>query len=121
VLRVKSGGQPPVTRLIEGPMSPADYEGVAGARGSNHGWPRFRECRFAAAYPLAQVMLSDARVPVGVRLEAFNPLVPADPDASGIPAAVMRFVLTNRTAKTVTASICATLPNFIGNDGEETH
>lgn len=100
-----------VTRALEGPIEVSDYEGGSGCDVANHGLPRFSTCTFAAAYPLAQVMLSDPGVPVTVRLEAFNPLVPADADKSGIPAAVLRYVLTNRTGKPVTASVCGTVPN----------
>jgi len=75
---------------------------------------------FAAAYPLAQVLFRDPDCPVDARLEAFNPLVPADPDASGLPVAVLRYALHNRTGAPVTASVCASIPNFVGNDGSQT-
>ena len=52
-------------------------------------------------------------------LEAFNPLIPANADDSGIPIAVLRYTLTNRTNKRVAVSVCGSLPNFIGNDGVE--
>jgi len=84
---------------------------------ANHGLPRFRHCEFAAAYPLGQVSLSDPDVPVTVRLEAFNPFVPSDADASGIPVVALRYVLTNRTGKPVEAAVCGMVPNFIGADG----
>ncbi|MBM4086499.1 MAG: hypothetical protein FJ272_17085, partial [Planctomycetes bacterium] len=45
-----------VTRALEGPIEPVDYEGSAGCRVPNHGLPRFRECRFLAAYPFGQVL-----------------------------------------------------------------
>ncbi len=105
-----------VTRVLEGTIPPP-YEGAMGCTTSNHGLPRFRQCTFDAAYPLGQVNLSDPDVPVTVRIQAFNPLVPADPDASGIPVAVIRFVLKNRTAAPVAAAVCGSLENFIGTDG----
>ena len=116
-LYAKAGKDAPVTRAIEGLIPPDDYEGAMGCPVPNHGLPRFRTCSFAAAYPLGQVLLSDPDVPVSVRLEAFNPLVPPDADRSGIPVAVLRYVLENRTGKTVKASVCGTLRNFIGTDG----
>ena len=115
-LWAKPAGGTPVTRALEGILE-APYEGDRGATDQNHGLPRFRNCTFAAAYPFGQVLLSDPGVPLHCRIEAFNPLVPADPDASGIPAAILRFVLTNRTAKPVDAAVCGTLRNFIGTDG----
>ena len=110
-------GQPPVARAIEGPIPPEDYEGAQGSRAANHGLPRFRQCSFAAAYPLGQVLLSDSDVPLQVRIEAFNPLIPGDADASGWPIAVLRFVLSNPRGRPVTASVCGSLTNFIGIDG----
>lgn len=113
-----SGGDS-VTRALEGPIDLSEYEGSAGCRAANHGLPRFRNCSFAAAYPFGQVLLSDPDVPVDVRLEAFNPMVPGDADVSGLPVAVMRYVLRNRTSRSVVAAVCGSLPNFIGVDGSD--
>ncbi len=118
-LYAKPAGKEAVTRILEGPVELSDYEGAKGSEVPNHGLPRFRKCSFAAAYPLGQVSLRDPDVPVDVRLEAFNPLVPGDADASGIPIAVLRFVLRNRTGRSVTASVCGSMQNFIGWDGTE--
>jgi non-lysosomal glucosylceramidase len=108
---------PSVVRLIEGPLGAEAYEGSHGSEVRNHGLPRFRECRFAAAYPLGQVMLSDPEVPLAVRIEAFNPLIPADATRSGIPIAMLRYVLVNPGDEPVTAAVCGSVPNFIGADG----
>jgi non-lysosomal glucosylceramidase len=108
---------PTVTRAIEGPIELSGYEESHGSTVPNHGLPRFRNCSFAAAYPFGQVMLSDPDVPVDVRIEAFNPLVPGDAKASGIPVVVLRYVLRNKTDKSVAASVCGNMPNFIGMDG----
>lgn len=116
-LWTRTPGKDAVTRALEGPMEPWQYEGGFGCAVPNHSLPRFRHCAFAAAYPLGQVLFSDPDVPVSARLQAFNPLVPADAAASGYPLAVFRFVLTNRTAAPVAASICGSLENFIGQDG----
>ena len=115
-LHARPAGGPAVTRVLEGAIPPP-YEGASGCPAPLAGLPRFRRCSFAAAYPLAQVLLWDPDVPLEARLEAFNPLIPADADASGLPVAFFRFVLTNRTDKPVHASVCASLENFIGADG----
>ena len=116
-LRAKAAGGEAVARAIEGPVEQQYYEGASGAVAPNHGLPRFRRASFAAAYPLGQVMLSDPDVPVDVRIEGWNPMIPGDADSSGIPLAVLRFVLVNKTAKAVSASVCGNLQNFIGQDG----
>jgi len=108
------------TRALEGPIERSGYEESHGSIIPNHGLPRFRECSFETAYPFGQVILSDPDVPVDVRIKAFNPLIPTDPDASGIPVAILRYELHNRTDTPVTVSVCGTMPNFIGMDGSET-
>jgi non-lysosomal glucosylceramidase len=112
-------GETVFTRALEGPLPLAVYEASHGSTAVNHGLPRFREAAFAAAYPLGQVRLSDPDAPVDVRLEAWNPLVPGDAETSGIPVAVLRYVLVNKTLRPLRASVCGTLPNFIGADGSE--
>ena len=116
-LYAKAAGGAAVARVLEGPIAWPEYEGERGARTPNHGLPRFRRCSFHAAYPLAQVALSDHDVPLDARIEAFNPFIPPNAEDSGIPVAVLRFVLTNKSARTVTAAVCGTAPNIIGFDG----
>jgi len=108
-----------ITRAVEGPIDSTQYEGAFGSTLLNHGLPRFRQCSFAAAYPLGQVLLSDPDVPVEVTIEAFNPLVPADAETSGIPVAILRYVLHNKTDETLEVSVCGNVPNFIGPGGRE--
>jgi uncharacterized protein (DUF608 family) len=115
-----TGGAVPFTRALEGPLPLSVYEASHGSTAINHGLPRFRGVSFAAAYPLGQVLLSDPDAPVDVRLETWNPLVPGDEDASGIPVAVLRYVVINKTGRALRASVCGTLPNFIGADGSGT-
>lgn len=117
VLNVKTAGSDPVTRLCEGPLELSEYEGSSGSPAPNHGLPRFSSCSFGAAYPFGEVRLKDPDVPVSVTLNAFNPLIPADADASGIPMAVLRYTLRNTSRKNVTATLCGSIPNFVGNDG----
>lgn len=119
VLHLRSENGETFTRLLEGPLPAEDYEGSHGSGAPNHGFPRFQDCTFAAAYPFGQVNLTDPDVPVNVRLEGFNPLIPTDADRSGLPVAVLRYVLSNGSNQSVTATVCGTIPNFIGNDGTQ--
>ncbi|MFW6163752.1 MAG: GH116 family glycosyl-hydrolase [Planctomycetota bacterium] len=115
-LWAKPKGEEAVARCLEGALLPP-YEGSHGATQANHGLPRFRRCSFLAAYPFGQVLLADRDVPLDVRIEAFNPLIPADVERSSLPIAVLRFVLTNRKRSPVEAAVCGSLQNFIGSDG----
>ncbi|WP_372799266.1 GH116 family glycosyl-hydrolase, partial [Pontiella sp.] len=103
-------------RMLEGPVELTDYEGQFGTRVPNHGFPRFRDAEFHAAYPFGQVVLSDPEMPVRARLKAFNPLVPADPEASGLPVAVLTYELENLSGEELDVSVCGTLPNYIGDE-----
>ena len=104
-------------RVLEGPVQVKEYYGDWGADAVNSGFPRFEETTFAAAYPLAQVDFRHQDVPVQVRLEAFNPLIMGDADKSGIPVAVLRYVLTNTSDEAIETAICGMVPNYIGADG----
>ena len=104
-------------RALEGLIPAADYEGARGSTVPNHGLPRFRQCHFTAAYPFGTVHLSDDDIPLRVELQGFNPLIPADSENSGIPVAVLRYVLHNDTGGDIEAAVCGNLQNFIGTDG----
>jgi non-lysosomal glucosylceramidase len=116
-LTLKSPDGQSWTRALEGPLPYALYEQSHGSTAINHGLPRFRHSSFAAAYPFGQVNLSDPDMPVDARIDAFNPLVPGDEDESGIPVAVIRLVIHNKTDRPLRGAVCGTIPNFIGADG----
>ena len=49
--------------LLEGPVAPGEYEQGEGKSVNHHGFPRFAECSFDAAYPFGRVNLDDADSP----------------------------------------------------------
>ncbi|RPA67850.1 hypothetical protein EF405_12835 [Cyclobacteriaceae bacterium YHN15] len=116
-LYYKEQGKDPEIKVLEGPVSQDEYYGDWGADAVNSGFPRFEKTTFAAAYPLAQINFEHQKVPLDVRLEAFNPLIVGDADQSGIPVAVLRYVLTNNTDSPIETSIVGMIPNYIGIDG----
>jgi uncharacterized protein (DUF608 family) len=118
-IRVAQEGHAPVARVIEGPIPLSAYEGARGSPAAHAGLPRFQVARFETAYPLGQVVLEDPLVPVGVRIQAFNPLVPCDLEASALPVAVLRFVVTSHATVPLDVSLCGSLQNFIGTDGKQ--
>ena len=103
-------------RLLEGPLLPEEYEGETGCRVPNHGMPRFASAVFKAAYPLAQVELADPGLPVAATLEAMNPLVPGDADASGIPAVLLRWRVRNVSNGALKASVAGTILKMDGGE-----
>jgi uncharacterized protein (DUF608 family) len=115
-IRAAGDGTAPVARCLEGPLT-SGYEGWSGAPVPHAGLPRFTGASFHAAYPLAQVALSEEGLPFDVRIEAWNPLIPTDADRSGLPAAMMRFVVRNTTDASLEVSVAGVLENFVGRDG----
>ncbi|HEY3372363.1 MAG TPA: GH116 family glycosyl-hydrolase [Prolixibacteraceae bacterium] len=117
---IKSQGKPAITSALMGPIDPSEYLHYEGRSVNNHGLPRFSEASFDAAYPFGQVNLSDKELPVKVKIKAFNPLIPGDVDASGIPVAVLTYEVTNTTDQLLEVSVCGSIRNFVGQDGSKT-
>ncbi|MCB4807857.1 non-lysosomal glucosylceramidase [Tamlana sp. 62-3] len=104
-------------RLLEGPLSTNNLDGDWGSNELNSGFPRFGNCEFQAAYPLAKVQLSDENSPVKVTLKAFNPMVPGDTKTSSMPTAILKYVVKNKTNEAIETTVLGAIPNFIGTDG----
>ena len=119
-LYAKFSGKEAICRILEGPLEPFEFEGGFGSPVPNQNFPRFRESAFATAYPFGRVILTDADLPLEVHIKAFNPLIPTDPEESGLPMAALCFELHNKGQENLEATICGTLPNFIGMDGWDT-
>lgn len=107
----------PQTKALLGPLHPSEFIHYEGRPVNHHGLPRFSNASFDAAYPFGIVHLSDAKMPVQVKLVAFNPFIPGDADASSIPIAILRYEVTNTGTDTADIAICGTMRNFIGIDG----
>ena len=116
-IRTKTSEGETQTRLLEGPLSSENLEGDWGSNELNSGFPRFGSCEFNAAYPLAQINLSDDNSPVEVTIKAFNPMVPGEREISSLPGAILKYVVHNKTDKAIEATVCGAIPNFIGTDG----
>lgn len=107
------------TKALLGPLYDWEYEHMEGRSIEHHGLPRFESASFNTAYPFGQVSLEDKNMPVKITLKAFNPLIPGDADASGIPIAVLSYEVTNTTDQTIDVSVCGSMRNFIGVDGSK--
>ena len=79
------------------------------------GLPRFKGSTFRGEYPLAAIEFNDDDLPVRVELEAFTPLLPLNPEDSGIPCAIMTYRVSNPTDEPVSATLVGTLSNPVGN------
>jgi uncharacterized protein (DUF608 family) len=107
-------------RVLAGPPAPPfDQQGFGLPREQGQGLPHFRRAVFRGEYPFANVRLTDPDFPVAVEIEAWNPMLPMDADDSGLPLAVLRYRLRNRTPRRLTATVIGTLFNAVGLDGTE--
>ncbi len=113
----KPANQPSTTTLLAGPLYAHEYLHAEGRPVNHHGLPRFAEASFDAAYPFGQVNLSDKGLPVKVRIKGFNPLIPGDADASGLPIAVLSYEVTNLTDQPMEVAVSGSMRNFVGKDG----
>jgi non-lysosomal glucosylceramidase len=112
-------GNKPVARVLEARIQPP-YEGPSGLGSENvPGLPRLASARFIGAYPFARLEFEDKALPVLVNLEAFNPLVPLDAEASGLPLAVLRYKLKNPAKAAVKVGIAFSLENPVGKEGRQ--
>lgn len=107
------------SRALIGPIPPGEYAGSEGSMAPNHGLPRFSHASFDAAYPFAIVNLNDDDMPVSARAKVFNPFIPGDAIASGIPIAVIRYEIKNTTHQPLIVAVAGSLDNFIGMDGSK--
>ena len=115
----KPQNQEATTTLLAGPLYPQEYLHYEGRPVNHHGLPRFAQASFDAAYPFGQVHLSDKDLPVKVTIKGFNPLIPGDAEASGLPVAVLSYEVTNTTSQPMEIAICGSMRNFIGKDGSK--
>ena len=118
-------GAKPVTRLLEGPM-PVEKIYSQGLKGQGfrsdgaEGFPRFRRSRFTSGYPFGRIELSDPKIPLNVTIVGWNPLIPRDDVASGIPCAILEYTFRNSTKKKVEFEFSFHASNFmIGKETRE--
>lgn len=116
-LWVRRSGESPTVRVVEAPLQPP-FRGAQGyPREGAQGLPRFRGATFRGAYPFAEIAFEDETVPVGVVLEAFNPMIPLEVDDSSLPVAIFRYRLSNRASVPVDVAMAFSILNPIGYDG----
>jgi len=116
----RAGNSDPVARVLESRILPP-YEVTYRGLGWHNapGLPRLESAEFEGEYPFARIRFSDSKLPVKVELEAFNPLVPNDVDASSLPVAVFRYRARNTGRSTVRVSIAYSQENPVGTGGHQ--
>jgi non-lysosomal glucosylceramidase len=108
-----------VTRVLERRLLPSYVNGAGLPPTTVCGLPRLKEARFRGEYPFAWIEFEDEALPLTASLEAFNPFLPGDADASGQPVAIFRWTLKNPGPAPVDATVAFSLLNAAGYDGRE--
>lgn len=110
-------GEPPVVRVLEGPVPTWKYFGPAGSGngGRNHlyGLPRCADATFAARFPFATVDLNDPAIPLQMRITGWSPFIPGDADNSSLPVAGLEYRFENPTGASVEAVFSFHAQNFM--------
>ena len=115
-IRCRQEGHEAAIRVLEGPVqaphTPSHgYHPMMGVAGL----PRFKNATFRGQYPFAAIDFEDASLPVSVSLEAYTPLIPLNPEDSGLPGAVLTYSVSNRSDDPVELTLVGTLMNPVGN------
>ncbi|MCD6518856.1 MAG: hypothetical protein J7M05_02900 [Anaerolineae bacterium] len=117
---------PAITRVLQAPPQPPFsgenhglYRGFGFgvSREDGSGLPHMRGAVFRGEFPFAEISFQDPKLPVQVRLEAYSPFTPMNPDDSGIPIAVLRYHVRNQAQVPVRLSVAGNLFNPIGYKG----
>ena len=102
-VRARSAGGQPLVRVLQTvgeagltPVQSISYEG---------------------GYPIARLSFRDPSLPVEVRMEAFNPMIPTDAASSSIPCAIFRLTARNGGDAPAEVAFFASLQNAVGSRG----
>lgn len=108
-------------KVLEGPVPNWKKFGLPGAGngegGTNYGLPRFTNATFLARFPFCEISLEDKDIPVDVKLKAWSPFIPADPDNSGLPVGALEYHFANKSDQTLDAVFSYNTRNFMLQQG----
>jgi non-lysosomal glucosylceramidase len=108
---VQAGDGKPVAHVLEARVLPP-YTGESGLGSDNvPGLSRLASARFRGEYPLAHIDFEDSTLPVEVSLEAFSPIIPHDPEDSGLPVAILRYTVKNPGHTAAKVSVAFSIDN----------
>jgi uncharacterized protein (DUF608 family) len=113
-IRIQERDSLAILRVLEAPLQPPFPESHGFHPVSSAGLPRFTGSSMQGEYPLVKIAFMDERLPVQVTLDAFTPLLPLNPEDSGIPCAVLTYTVSNRSEKDLNLTIAGSLTNPVG-------
>ena len=81
----------------------------------------FSNVTFDGRYPIGNTSFQDKSCPIDVALKAFSPFIPLNVDDSSLPATIMEYTLTNKSATPQTVSIEGLLYNPVCQESRTKH
>ena len=82
--------------------------------------PQFENIIYDGEYPVSFLKFEDSKLPVEIKLNAFNPFIPLDSKNSGLPLIIFQFHFKNISNGPIEAILLGNLFNFLGWDGLKT-
>lgn len=113
-IRVEPEGEKAQARVLEGPLSAPHTLSHGYHPITTAGLPRFASTSFQGDYPFATIDFEDPAMPADISLEAFTPLIPLNPEDSGIPCAILSYTVKNTSEKPMKLSLVGSLINPVG-------
>jgi uncharacterized protein (DUF608 family) len=114
---ISVGGDEPVAKILEGPVSPRRLFGepltAEGGYLDFFGVPRFEKTSFDPAFPFAEVRFSDSKVPLDISVTAWSPFIPGDADNSSLPVGGLEYTFSNPSPERVEAVFSFHSENFM--------
>lgn len=74
---------------------------------------------FSGGYPFASIAFEDPDLPLRIRLEAYTPLIPLNPEDSGIPCAILTWSVENISDAPISVTLVGSLTNPVGGTGRD--
>ncbi len=107
-------------KVLEGPVPDWKKFGFRdagnGATGATTGLPRFHNAAFTARFPFGNLELSDADLPLKIKVTGWSPFIPTDEDNSGMPVGAMEYSFTNTGKRTEEVIFSFNARNFLRID-----
>ncbi len=113
-IRTQVGANTPEVRVLEGPLQAPHLLSHGYHPSQNAGLPRMAKTHFEGEYPLASIQFEDSKLPVDVKLDAYTPLLPLNPEDSGLPCAILTYTITNRSPSEVHLTVVGSIVNPVG-------
>ncbi len=107
-------------KVIEGPVPDWKKFGLKdagnGLAGSTTGLPRFQKASFINRFPFCQIDLSDADIPMRVKILGWSPFIPTDDHNSSLPLGAIEYEFKNTGTKTLEGTFSFNSSNFLKVD-----